>query len=49
MREIRILEDYVRACQSGDDLRHVPLTREEVEVVASYRRFVSEQQNRPEA
>ena len=33
----------------GTICEHVPLTREEVEVVASYRRFVSEQQNRPEA
>jgi hypothetical protein len=45
MREIKVFEDYVRACQSGDDLRSVPLTREEVDVIASYRRFMSEQQD----
>jgi hypothetical protein len=43
MREIKIFEDYVRACQSGDELRSVPLTREEVDVIASYRRFMGEQ------
>jgi hypothetical protein len=42
MREVRTLENYIRACQAGEDLRSVPLTREEVEVVASYRRFVDE-------
>ena len=48
MRDIRIFENYVRACHSGDELRSVPLTREEVEVVASYRRFISEQEDRPQ-
>jgi hypothetical protein len=43
IRDIKVFEDYIRACQSGDELRSVPLTREEVEVVASYRRFMSEQ------
>jgi len=47
MRDLRVFENYVRACQSGDELRSVPLTREEVEVVASYRRFMSEQPNSP--
>jgi hypothetical protein len=45
MREIKIFEDYVRACRSGEELRSVPLTREEVDVIASYRRFMSEQEN----
>jgi hypothetical protein len=45
MREVKIFEDYVRACQAGDELRNVPLTREEVDVIASYRRFMSEQEN----
>jgi hypothetical protein len=48
MRDIRVFENYVRACQAGDELRSVPLTREEVEVVASYRRFMSEQEDRPQ-
>jgi hypothetical protein len=48
MREVKIFEDYVRACQSGDDLRSIPLTREEVEVIASYRRFMSEQPQLPQ-
>ena len=46
MREVRVFEEYVRACQSGDELRSVPLTREEVEVVASYRRFLNEHEDR---
>jgi hypothetical protein len=45
MREVKIFEDYVRACQAGDDLRNVPLTREEVDVIASYRRFMSQQED----
>lgn len=45
MREVRVLEDYIRACQAGDAFRSVPLTREEVEVIASYRRFVDEHQD----
>ena len=45
MREVKIFEDYVRARQAGDELRNVPLTREEVDVIASYRRFMSEQEN----
>ena len=45
MREVKFFEDYVRACQAGDELRNVPLTREEVDVIASYRRFMSEQEN----
>lgn len=48
MRDIKVFEAYVRACHTGDDLRSVPLTREEVNVVASYRRFMSEQENRPD-
>jgi hypothetical protein len=45
MREVKIFEDYVRACQSGEELRSVPLTREEVDVIASYRRFMSQQED----
>jgi hypothetical protein len=45
MKEVKIFEDYVRACQAGDELRSVPLTREEVDVIASYRRFMSQQED----
>jgi hypothetical protein len=48
MRDLRVFENYVRACQSGAELRSVPLTREEVEVVASYRRFMSEHEDSPQ-
>ena len=48
MREVKIFEDYVRACQSGDDLRIIPLKLEEVEVIESYRRFMSEQPQLPQ-
>ncbi len=48
MRDIKAFEDYVRACHSGNELRSVPLTREEVDVIASYRRFMSEQENNPQ-
>ena len=43
LRDIKILEDYARACQSEEELRIVTLTREEVDVVASFRRFMAEE------
>jgi len=42
LKDIKILEDYARACQSGEELRIVPLTREEVDVIASFRRFMDQ-------
>jgi hypothetical protein len=48
IRDIKVFEDYIRACQSGDELRSVPLTAEEVDVIASYRRFMSEQEHSPQ-
>jgi len=38
-KEIKAIEDHARACQSGEDDRMVRLTREEVDVVESFRRF----------
>lgn len=42
LRDIKILENYARACQSGEEMRIIPLTREEVDVIASFRRFMAE-------
>ncbi len=39
LKSIKTLQDHARACQSGDDLRMVVLTREEEEVIESFRRF----------
>jgi hypothetical protein len=38
-KEIKALEDHARACQSGGEERMVRLTREEVDVIESFRRF----------
>jgi hypothetical protein len=38
-KEIKALEDYARACQSGDELQMVLVTREEADVIESFRRF----------
>jgi hypothetical protein len=38
-KEIKTLEDHARACQSGEEGQMVLLTREEADVVESYRRF----------
>ncbi len=39
LKEIKALEDHARACQSGDEERMVLLTREEADVIDSFRRF----------
>jgi hypothetical protein len=40
LKSIKALEDHARgSCQSGDDLRTMALTREEEEVIESFRRF----------
>jgi hypothetical protein len=36
---IKAVEDHARACQSGEEERMVLLTREEVDVIESFRRF----------
>jgi len=38
-KDIKVIEDYARACQSTEEIRMVLLTREEEEVLESYRRF----------
>lgn len=43
LRDIKLLENYARACQLGEEMRIVPLTREEVDVIASFRRFMDEE------
>jgi hypothetical protein len=39
LKSIETLEGHARACRAEDDLRMVVLTREEEEVVESFRRF----------
>jgi hypothetical protein len=39
LKNIKELEDHARACQSREEERMVLLTREEVDVIESFRRF----------
>lgn len=39
LKEIKTLEDYGRACQSRDELQLVLVTREEADVLDSFRCF----------
>jgi len=38
--KLRELEEFARNCLSGDEFLNVPLTREELGVVNSYREFM---------
>jgi hypothetical protein len=42
LRDIKTLEDHARAHHSKEETRMVPLTREEADVVESYRRFLAQ-------
>ena len=39
LKDIKAVEDYARACQSREELRMVLVTREEADVIDSFRRF----------
>jgi hypothetical protein len=39
LKEITALEDYARACRLRDELQMVLVTREEADVIESFRRF----------
>ena len=41
-KDIKALEDHARACHSREAERMVLLSREEVEVIESFRRFKAE-------
>ena len=38
-KDIKAIEDHARACQSREEERMMRLTREEVDVIESFRRF----------
>jgi hypothetical protein len=42
LKDIKTLEDHARAHHSREETRMVPLTREEADVVESYRRFLAQ-------
>ena len=42
-KEIKTLEDHARACQSSEEERMVLLTREEADVIESFRRFKTQE------
>jgi len=39
LRDIKVLEGYAQACRVGEDTRMVLVTREEADVIESFRRF----------
>ena len=39
LKDIKAVEDYARACQSREEMRMVLVTREEADVIDSFRRF----------
>ena len=39
LKDIKAIEDYVQACQSREETRIVRVTREEADVIESFRRF----------
>jgi hypothetical protein len=43
LHDIKTLEDYVKGRRSGEEERSFPITREEMEVVKSFRRFMAQQ------
>jgi hypothetical protein len=42
-KAIKAVEDHARACQSSEEERMVLLTREEAEVIESFRRFKTQE------
>ena len=43
LKDIKTLEDYARACRSKDEERMVLVTREEADVLESFRRFKNQE------
>jgi hypothetical protein len=43
LRDVNALEDYIRAYRSREEVRMVLITREEADVIDSYRRFMTEE------
>jgi hypothetical protein len=43
LRDVKALEDYARAYRSREEVRMVLITREEADVIDSYRRFMTEE------
>jgi len=41
-KDIKIMEDYARACQSTEEIGMMLLTQEEADVIESFRRFKAE-------
>ena len=39
LKNIKAIEDYAQACQSREEARIVRVTREEADVIDSFRRF----------
>jgi hypothetical protein len=43
LRNIKTLEDYLKAHQSTEENQTFPMTQEEIEVVKSFRRFMAQE------
>ena len=43
LKDIKAIEDHARACQLREELRMVLVTREEADVIESFRRFKAQE------
>jgi hypothetical protein len=43
LKDIKAIEDHARACQLREELRMVVVTREEADVIESFRRFKAQE------
>ena len=44
-KDLKAIEDLARSCRSGEEDRMVRLTREEADVIESFRRFKAQDYN----
>ena len=45
VKDLKAIEEHAQACRSGEEERMVRLTREEVDVIESFRRFKAQDYN----
>ena len=43
LKDLKAVEDHARACQSREEVRMVIVTREEADVIDSFRRFKAQE------
>lgn len=42
LQNVKALEDYLKACRAGEAEQAFPITREEMELIKSFRRFMAQ-------